>query len=54
MWLDVPWLFRTRISAALNLKLLSPREAVAAAERALIRQRAGEIKAHGATPPSLR
>lgn len=34
MWLDEPWLFHARISAAMNLKLLSPREAVAAAERA--------------------
>jgi deoxyribodipyrimidine photolyase-related protein len=34
MWVDEPWLFHARISAAMNLKLLSPRAAVAAAERA--------------------
>jgi deoxyribodipyrimidine photolyase-related protein len=34
MWLDEPWLFHARIAAAMNLKLLSPRAAVAAAERA--------------------
>ena len=34
MWTDEPWLFHSRISAAMNLKLLNPREAVAAAERA--------------------
>ncbi|MEI6052263.1 MAG: cryptochrome/photolyase family protein [Opitutaceae bacterium] len=34
MWTEEPWLFHSRISAAMNLKLLNPREAVAAAERA--------------------
>ena len=34
MWVDEPWLFHARIAAAMNLKLLNPREAVAAAERA--------------------
>ncbi len=34
MWTDEPWLFHARISAAMNLKLLNPREAVAAAEQA--------------------
>ncbi len=34
MWTDEPWLFHARISAAMNLKLLNPREAVAAAEHA--------------------
>jgi deoxyribodipyrimidine photolyase-related protein len=34
MWLDEPWLFHARIAAAMNLKLLNPREVVAAAERA--------------------
>ena len=35
MWPDDPWLYHSQISAALNLKLLSAREVVAAAEAAL-------------------
>jgi deoxyribodipyrimidine photolyase-related protein len=34
MWAGEPWLYHSRISAALNLKLLSPREACEAAEAA--------------------
>ncbi len=34
MWVDEPWLFHARISAAMNVKLLNPREVVAAAEAA--------------------
>jgi len=34
MWTEEPWLFHARISAAMNLKLLNPREVVAAAEGA--------------------
>jgi len=34
MWRGQPWLYHSRLSAALNLKLLHPREACEAAERA--------------------
>lgn len=34
MWTDEPWLFHSLISTSLNLKLLNPREAVEAAEKA--------------------
>lgn len=34
MWTAQPWLYHSRIAAAMNLKLLDPREVIAAAERA--------------------
>lgn len=40
MWTEEPWLFHSRISAAMNLKLLNPREVVAAAAAAY---RAGRV-----------
>ncbi|MCU0794252.1 MAG: cryptochrome/photolyase family protein, partial [Opitutaceae bacterium] len=40
MWTREPWLYHSRLSAAMNLKLLDPREVVTAAEKAY---RAGKV-----------
>ncbi|MCU0877934.1 MAG: cryptochrome/photolyase family protein [Pirellulaceae bacterium] len=40
MWTGQPWLYHSRLSAAMNLKLLDPREVIAAAEDAY---RAGHV-----------
>jgi deoxyribodipyrimidine photolyase-related protein len=37
MWTNEPWLYHSHLSAALNLKLLNPREVVCAAENAYAR-----------------
>jgi len=40
LWTGHPWLFHSRLSTAMNLTLLSPREVIAAAERAYREQQA--------------
>ncbi len=40
MWTREPWLYHSRIAAAMNLKLLDPRDAIAAAEQAYHEKRA--------------
>lgn len=45
MWTNEPWLYHSRLSAALNLKLLDPREVIAAVEAAY---RSGNVPLAGA------
>jgi deoxyribodipyrimidine photolyase-related protein len=40
MWTDEPWLYHSRLSTCLNLKLLSPAEVIAAAEKAYAKNEA--------------
>lgn len=47
MWTREPWLYHSRLSAAMNLKLLDPREVVGAAERAYREGRAPLASAEG-------
>jgi deoxyribodipyrimidine photolyase-related protein len=47
MWQDEPWLFHSRLSAAMNLKLLNPRDVVAATERAYREGRVSLASAEG-------
>lgn len=47
LWTGQPWLYHSRLSAALNLKLLDPRVAIAAAEVAYVRQRAPLVAVEG-------
>ncbi len=47
MWNDEPWLYHSRLSATLNLKLLNPREVVAAAELAYRKKQAGLAAVEG-------
>lgn len=47
MWTREPWLYHSRLSAAINLKLLDPREVVAAAEAAWRAGRAPLASAEG-------
>jgi deoxyribodipyrimidine photolyase-related protein len=40
MWTNEPWLYHSRLSAALNIKLLSPMEVIRAAEKAYSKKKA--------------
>jgi deoxyribodipyrimidine photolyase-related protein len=47
MWTEEPWLFHSRLAAAMNLKLLNPRDVIRAAEQALARRRASLASVEG-------
>ena len=47
MWTREPWLYHSRLSAAMNLKLLDPREVVAAAESAYRKGKVSLASAEG-------
>jgi len=47
MWVGEPWLFHSRLSAAMNVKLLDPREVIAAAEKAYREGRASLASVEG-------
>lgn len=47
MWTGEPWLYHSRVSASMNLKLLDPREVIAAAEAAYRAGRAPLAAAEG-------
>jgi deoxyribodipyrimidine photolyase-related protein len=47
MWTDEPWLYHSRLSAALNLKLLDPREVLDAADTAYRKGRASLASVEG-------
>jgi deoxyribodipyrimidine photolyase-related protein len=47
MWTNEPWLYHSRLAAAMNLKLLDPREVIAAAEEAYRSGRVGLASAEG-------
>jgi deoxyribodipyrimidine photolyase-related protein len=47
MWTNEPWLFHSRISAAMNLKLLNPRDVIRAVEEAYRAGRAPLANAEG-------
>ncbi len=47
MWTREPWLYHSRLAAAMNLKLLDPREVIRAAERAYAEQRGSLASVEG-------